>query len=69
MGLFTSVIHVYQKSQTEVVNELSNELSQLRELSKVSNIEINPENSRHIISNMEGEQGVAAMSYIIISLS
>jgi hypothetical protein len=44
MGLFSTVLHIYKRSQTDTVNELTKELQENRELTKFSRLDIDNSN-------------------------
>jgi hypothetical protein len=50
MGLFSTVLHIYQRNQADTVNELINELKNNRGFSKFSKLDIDNSNSEKIIS-------------------
>ena len=49
MGLFSTVLHIYNRSQTETVNELTNELRENRELSRFRKLDIDNNNIEKVI--------------------
>jgi hypothetical protein len=51
MGLFSTVLHVYRKSQVEIVDEVLNELRQDHRLSKFSRVAISNSNHETILDN------------------
>jgi hypothetical protein len=49
MGLFSTVLHIYKRSQIDTVNELIKELQENRELSKFSKLNIDKSNIEKVI--------------------
>jgi hypothetical protein len=59
MGLFSTTLHLYKKSQRDIVNELSNELRQDHEFLKLSNISIDNSNYKKVLdSEVEAGEGI-----------
>jgi hypothetical protein len=51
MGLFSTVIHIYKKSQADIVNGLKNELQQNRGFTNFSKLDITNSNHQDILDN------------------
>jgi hypothetical protein len=49
MGLFSTVLHIYKRSQTDTVNELTKELQENRTLIKFSKLDIDNSNIEKVI--------------------
>ena len=49
MGLFSTVLHIYKRSQADTVNELVKELQENRELTKFSKLDIDNSNIENVI--------------------
>jgi hypothetical protein len=51
MGLFSTVFHLYKKSQGDIISELSNALRQDYALSSLSRVDITNDNYKHTLDN------------------
>jgi hypothetical protein len=49
MGLFSTVLHIYKRSQTDTVNEFTKELQENRELTKFSKLDIDNSNIESVL--------------------
>jgi hypothetical protein len=59
MGLFSTVLHLYQKSQDDIVNELSKELRQDRGLPKLVKVDFKNENYQIVLDReVYSEEGI-----------
>lgn len=58
MGLFSTVLHIYKRSQTDTVNELIKELQEDRELTKFSRLAIDSRNIEKFIQDVYEKYGV-----------
>jgi hypothetical protein len=59
MGLFSTVLHIYQKSQGDIVNELSKELRQDRRLPKLSKVDFTNANHQIVLDKeVYSEEGI-----------